>query len=68
MEIEVSEEAGKNIEKVANELGLNKKEIIARAVKLYADSLSDYVKLKKELYAWDKASDYDLAIWEKENI
>ena len=56
MEIKVSEETLKNIEKVSKKLGLSKNEIIVRAIKLYFYSAKELVNLKEELETWEEAS------------
>ena len=56
MEIEISQEILENIERASKNMGLNEKEIVARAIKLYLASIKDQLLLKEELEVWERAS------------
>lgn len=60
MEVEISEDVSKNIEKASRELGLDQKELIRRAVRFYLHNLIEEKSLKEELEAWENAGIEDL--------
>lgn len=64
MQIEIARDISENLEKASKELRLNKKELIARAIKLYLNSIKEYVNLKEELEAWERAGTEDLLAFE----
>lgn len=66
MEVEISEDILRNIEKASRELGLNKKEIINRAVRLYLHNILKEEKLKEEFEAWEMAGIEDLKKFEEQ--
>ncbi len=67
MEIEISEETYKDVENASKELGINEKEVIAKALKLYLLNLKAQLMLKEELEIWESASIEDLANFNKEH-
>ena len=66
MQIEIPKKISENIEKVSQELGLDKKELIARAIILYLHSIKEHTDLIEEIKAWEKASIEDSLIFEKQ--
>lgn len=68
MEIEISPELLKNMEKASKELNLNEEELIVRAIKLYLNNIRDQLELREEMDAWEEASEEDIITWEKENL
>ncbi len=62
MEIEISEDVSKNIEKASREPGLDQKELVRRAVRFYLHSIVEEESLKEELEAWEKAGIEDLDV------
>jgi len=60
MEIEISKDTLENLEKASKELGLNEKEIILRAIKLYLYSIREQLSLKQEIEAWERAGMQDM--------
>lgn len=60
MEVEISEDISKNIERASQELGVNKKEFVSRAIRFYLHSIVEEESLKEELEAWEKAGIEDL--------
>ena len=57
MEVELTKEANKEIERASTLLGMKKQEIIRRAILVYLDELQKFMELKREFEAWDTASD-----------
>ena len=66
MEIEISNDVSENIEKASLELGVDKKELVSRAIRFYLHSIIEEENLKKELEAWEKAGMEDLENFEKQ--
>lgn len=71
MEIELSKEMAKRLNKVSSLLGMGNNDIINRALLFYLDTISKQVELKKEMASWDKLSDealvkFDKLIWKRE--
>ena len=64
MEIEISKELDKRLVEISEDLGLDKEEIVNRAILLYMDSIEKMLSLKKEMNAWDKLSDEALENFE----
>lgn len=64
MQIEVAKDISENLERASKELGLNKKELITRAIKLYLHNVKEYIILKEELEAWERAGTEDLLAFE----
>ena len=69
MEIELSKDISENIEIASKQLGLEKKEIITRALILYLKNLRQYIDLQEELEGWEQISSEDSAnLFEKHNL
>ncbi len=68
MEIEISRDIENKVERASQELGLSKKEIVARALQLYLLSIKDYIELKEEIDTWEEAGRQDLSRWENESL
>ena len=65
MEIEISKDTSKKVNRASKTLGMNEKELIDRAILVYLDSRRSYLELKDELKAWDLLSDEALLDFEK---
>jgi hypothetical protein len=65
MQIEIEKETSKKIDRAAKVLGIRKNELVDRAIVVYLDNLSQYIKLKKELKSWESLSDEALTVFEK---
>ena len=61
----ISDDTSKKIVKVSGILGIEKEELVDRALLLYLDNINKYVELKKELKEWDTLSDEALLNFEK---
>mgnify|MGYP001562250754 FL=1 len=48
MEIEISKDTSKKVNRASKTLGMNEKELIDRAILVYLDSLRSYLELKDE--------------------
>ena len=57
MEIEILKDLDKKLSEISKELGLDKEEVVNRALLLYMDSINKMLLLKKEMNVWDKLSD-----------
>jgi hypothetical protein len=65
MEIQLSKMANERLNEASDVLGVEKKEIVDRAVLVYLDDMDKHIKLKKEFEVWDKLSDEALINFEK---
>jgi hypothetical protein len=65
MELELSKDISKSLERASQELGLKEKEIIVRAIKLYLYNIKEYLNFKEELEAWEMAGFEDSLNFEK---
>ena len=65
MEVKLSKEVKQRVEHVAQTLGMEENQVVNQALILYLDTIKKHVELKKELEAWDRASDEALANFEK---
>ena len=63
--VKITEDISEKLNEASKLLGLKKEELIDRALLLYLDNLSKYLKLKKEMKDWDKLSDEALFNFEK---
>ena len=66
-EIKIPEDTSEKISKASKLLGIEKVELVDRALLLYLDSISKYLELKKEMNEWDLMSDEALLNFEKIN-
>ena len=64
MEIEITKDLDKKLSEISKELGLDKEEVVNRALLLYMDSINTMLLLKKEMNIWDKLSDEALEKFE----
>ena len=64
MEIEITKDLDKKLSEISKELGLDKEEVVNRALLLYMDSINKMLLLKKEMNIWDKLSDEALEKFE----
>lgn len=53
----LQKELNQEAEKVSREMGINKKELLERALILYLEGVKQQLGLFKEMEAWDKLSD-----------
>lgn len=65
MQLEVSKDIAKRIDSVSKEFGINKRQIIDRAILLYLETIKEYLNLRKEIKEWDNLSDEALINFEK---
>jgi len=65
MQIEISKDTLRHVEKISLELGIKEQQVIDRAVSLYLDTISKYLSLKQEMKEWDFLSDEALSNFEK---
>lgn len=65
MQIEVETDTAKKLNDIADVMGVNKEELVDRALLLYIDNISRYADLKREMKAWDFLSDEALKNFEK---
>ncbi len=65
MEVEIQKSTTEQVEKLSKLLGLEKQEVIGKAVDFYFENLEKHSKLKKEIKDWDKLSDEALDEFEK---
>lgn len=55
MEVEITEDVSRNIKRASQELGVDEKELVRRAVRFYLHRIIEEEGLKEELEAWEKA-------------
>ena len=65
MQIEIPKDTSKKVEKISKILGIEKKQLVDRAILLYLDNISKYLNLKEEFNEWDMLSDEALINFEK---
>ena len=65
MQLEIPKETSEKVVEASKLLGIEKRELIERAILIYLDNLSKYLDLKKEMSEWDVLSDEALAHFEK---
>jgi hypothetical protein len=65
MEVAIPQDTSEKIGKASELLGINKKELVDRAVLLYLDNIEKYLRLKQEMKEWDVLSDEALTNFEK---
>ncbi len=65
MQFEIEQDTSRKVEKASQLLGIEKREIIDRALLLYLDNISKYLNLKQEMQEWDVLSDEALENFEK---
>jgi hypothetical protein len=68
MEINLSNDILKNIEKASKELNIPKNEVVARAVLLYLRNLKAFESLQDEIEEWEEAGIEDNLTWEENNL
>jgi len=56
MEIEIPKDISGEIERTSQEMGLKKKELMARAIKLYIRDIKEQEDLNTEIDAWERAA------------
>ncbi len=66
MEIEITEDTSENIEKASRQLGVDKKELIRRAVRFYLHNIIEDEGLNTELEAWENAGIKDVEKFEEQ--
>lgn len=65
MQIELEKDTSKKIDQASKLLGMEKDELIDRAILVYLDNISKYLELKQEMKEWDTLSDEALINFEK---
>ncbi len=65
MHVNISKDVDMKVKYVSTVLGIDKKELVDRALLTYIDSVSKFLNLKKEFKEWDKLSDEALLNFEK---
>ncbi|MEK6825855.1 MAG: hypothetical protein AABY00_03650 [Nanoarchaeota archaeon] len=65
MEIEISENTTRRIAEISQTLGIQKKDLIRRAILVYLDAISKDVQLREEMQELDNLSDEALYNFEK---
>ena len=71
MQVQLSKETSKKINKASEALGIKEKELVNKAVRFYLDNVGQYADLRRELRAWDALSDeallnFEKKLWKKE--
>lgn len=64
MEVEISEDITRHIDKASQAFGLNQQEFVLRAVRFYLNSIMEEEYLREELEVWEKAGIEDLEHFE----
>ena len=64
MQIQIPKEMDKKLKKVSDLLGLEKQEIVDRALLFYLDTIQKQLDLKQEFKEWDALSDEALKSFE----
>ncbi|MBI2140513.1 hypothetical protein HYU14_06315 [Candidatus Woesearchaeota archaeon] len=65
MQFEIQEDTSEKISEISKVMGIDKKEMIDRALLLYLDSIEKMVALKKEMGEWEILSDEALVNFER---
>ncbi|HLC91184.1 MAG TPA: hypothetical protein VJI15_05455 [Candidatus Nanoarchaeia archaeon] len=65
MEVVIAKDILVKITEVSEALGIEKEEVVDRAILLYLDNIDKYLDLKKEMKGWDALSDEALHDFEK---
>jgi len=65
MEVVIAKDTSVKIKEVSEALGIEKEEVVDRAILLYLDNIDKYLDLKKEMKEWDALSDEALHDFEK---
>lgn len=65
MQIELEKDTSKKINQASKILGIEKDELVDRAILVYLDNMSKYLELKQEMKEWDALSDEALINFEK---
>ena len=66
MDIHLSKETAKKIQKISKRLGVGQNDVIDRAISLYLDSISKQMDFRRELKQWDILSDEALLSFDEE--
>lgn len=69
--MEISKEVDKELEMASELIGIEKKELVNQALKLYLDNLRKMLELRKEMKAWEELGYQSLItsenkLWKKE--
>ncbi len=65
MQVNIHKDISTKVEYVSSIMGIDKKELVDRAILTYIDSVSKLLDLKKEFKSWEKLSDEALLNFEK---
>ena len=63
--VKLPQEMVEEVTKASEALGINKQELVGRALLLYLDTIGNYLNLKKEFKDWDALSDEAFLNFEK---
>ena len=64
MEVKIPRDISENVERVSRKLGLNKEEVVRRALIFYLNNIIKGKNLKEELESWESAGIEDLENFE----
>ena len=65
MQIELPADTSEKVKKASDFLGIEKKELVDRAILVYLDDVKKLIELKKEMKEWDMLRDEALAVFDK---
>ena len=64
MQIELEKDTVEKVNKASKLLGVDKKELIGKAILVYVNNVNKYGEFKKEMIEWDTLSDEALTHFE----
>lgn len=65
MDIAIAADTSQEIARASSILGIEKEELVDRAIHVYLDNIKKFLELKQELQVWDQLSDEALADFER---
>ncbi|MEK6959888.1 MAG: hypothetical protein AABX47_01830 [Nanoarchaeota archaeon] len=65
MDVAIAADTSQEIVKASSLLGIEKEELVDRAIQVYLDDIKKFLELKQELKVWDQLSDEALAEFER---
>ena len=71
MQFEISKNMDRKIEEASKEMGIDKEEVIIRAISLFLEDVRKMKDLEKEMKTWDKLhvealSNFERELWNEE--
>jgi len=71
MQFEISKNMDRKIEEASKEMGIDKEEVINRAISLFLEDVRKMKDLEKEMKTWDKLhvealSNFERELWNEE--